>query len=284
MRLSAKLFNTVSGLVLLVACPAGLAAQDRSMTLPTSTGETKVEIWDAVGDAPKGVILFGTGWRGNPDGYDALLKRLAGAGYTVFAPVTLDSEQHPGHGTVDADTMAGAQAFIGDRMVATLSLRGWLAETYPETPMVLAGHSFGSFVSLTNAEGRWAFGPLTGPPVAAVLAFSSPGEVPQLVGEASYSTLDLPMMMITGTEDGGSGTFPTWEAHRLAFDRSVAGDKYLVVFEGGDHALAHDSGEEWLPRAATIGETFLDAYVAKNAESRALMETLEASNVRIERR
>ncbi|MEN3972716.1 alpha/beta fold hydrolase [Sphingomicrobium sp. XHP0235] len=268
---------------LIAAVPA--AAQDRSMELETTNGASKVEIWDASGDTPKGVILYGSGWGGSPSNYSTLLEGLSAAGYAVYAPVTLDSRQHADYSQENFSGMTGAQAIITDRMAATVALRDWFEAQMPEMPVVLSGHSFGSFVALTHAEGSWAFGPIPGPDIDAVLTYSSPGNVPMLVSDTSYTTIDLPLMMVTGTKDVGGQTFAQWEAHRLAFDRSVAGDKYLLVVEDGEHSLPRFLDESLTEPVLAASIAFLDAYVDKSAAALALLaDGLEADRITIERR
>ncbi len=168
-------------------------------------------------------------------------------------------------------------------MQTMLELRDFAAKQ--DLPVVLAGHSFGSFVATTQGEGKWAFGSLEGPSPAAILAFSSPGKIPTLVPENAYETLDLPFMMITGTNDATGTTMPTWEAHRLAFDRSVEGNKYLVVVEDGGHNLAALGDDAPAETLIDWSGRFLSAYALDDEEAKANLATSDSvDGIAIERR
>lgn len=261
---------------------APLSAQDGSYELLIGDVQEVVSVWEAEGEA-KGVVLFGHGWGAEPELYDRLFDGWTKQGFTVEAPLNLDSEDHPRHAALPPEGFARSQAIIGQRMQTMLDLRAIAGER--DLPVVLAGHSFGSFVAMTQGEGKWAFGALEGPRPDAVIAFSSPGQIPMLVPETTYETLDLPYMMVTGTKDATGTSMPTWEAHRLAFDRSVAGDKYLLVVEDGGHNLAA-LGED-APADALIewSGRFLSAYALDDEAAKAALASEDGEGrITIERR
>ena len=259
-----------------------LSAQDRSYELSVSENDEVISVWEAEGE-PKGIVLFGHGWGAEPFLYDRLFEGWTKLGFTVEAPLNLDSEEHPRHQTLPHDGFPRSQVIIGQRMRTMIELRNAAAES--GLPVVLAGHSFGSFVATTQGEGKWAFGPIEGPRPAAILAFSSPGVIPMLVPDTAYETLDLPFMMVTGTKDATGTAMPTWEAHRLAFDRSVEGDKYLLVVEDGGHNLA--ALAEGTPADAIVywSGKFLSAYAFDDEAAKTTLASSEGEGrITLERR
>ncbi len=259
-----------------------LSAQDRSYELSVDGNNEVISVWEAEGE-PKGVILFGHGWGAEPALYDRLFDGWTKLGFTVEAPLNLDSEVHPRHQTLPLEGFPRSQAIIGQRMRTLIELRD--AASKRGRPVVLAGHSFGSFVATTQGEGKWAFGPLEGPRPVAILAFSSPGIIPMLVPESAYETLDLPFMMVTGTKDATGTSMPTWEAHRLAFDRSIKGDKYLVVVEDGGHNLAALADATPAEAIVEWSGRFLSAYAFNDKSAKTSLTSSDGEGrIAIERR
>lgn len=281
-----RLYSYLAASALLFVWTPALA-QDRSETITAGGTEFEVQVWDAAGEEPRGIILFGHGWGGAPANYDRIMRSWSERGYTVRAAINFDSSAHPEADTLDANSMAGLQKVVGGRFEVIAVEREAAAET--GLPVVLAGHSFGAMVSQFHAEGKWAFGPLEGPKPAGVMVFSSPGAVPMLVTPTSYSSLDVPYMMVTGTADDVGAGARVWEEHRFGFDRSKKGDKTLVVVKEGKHnliAFREEEGEEVLfEPISTLTGLFLDAYAGGDNMARtALAEVEDTELLTIERR
>ncbi|WP_145916963.1 alpha/beta hydrolase [Erythrobacter sp. QSSC1-22B] len=247
---------------------AAALAHDRTYEIETDGQKETIFVWDAHGET-KGVVLFGHGWGGQPANYARLIDGWTDLGFTVEAPLNLDSDAHLRHASLPPVGMPRMVAIVGQRMETLLSLREAAKER--GLPVVLAGHSFGGFVAMSHGEGKWFEGPLEGPEPAAVIAFSSPGALPPLVSDATYSSLDVPFMMVTGTNDSTGTSMPTWEVHRFAFDRSNPGDKYLVVVVEGGHNLDALDDEELAQPIITWSGNFLSAYASADASAKAAL-------------
>lgn len=266
----------------IVTFGAPARAQDRSYEIEVQGQSETIQVWDAKGE-PKGLILFGHGWGGRPASYERLFEGWAERGFAVEAPLNLDSGAHPRNASLPRDGMTSAVAIVGQRMLTMLSLRE--AAAARGLPVVLAGHSFGGYVAMSHGEGRWFQGELPGPAPAAVLALSSPGVVPPLVTDETYVGLAVPFMMVTGTQDATGSSMPTWEVHRFAFDRSRAGEKYLLVVEDGGHNLAALDDESLAAPLLAWTSDFLKAYATGDATARAaLARNPESPRIRVERR
>lgn len=274
--------NLIAFIIVMVTSTTPLSAQDRTYELAIEDRNEVISVWDAEGET-RGIILFGHGWGAEPAMYNRLFDGWSKLGFAVEAPLNLDSENHPRHEALPPDGFPRSQAIIGQRMQTMLELRDFAAKR--DLPVVLAGHSFGSFVATAQGEGKWAFGLLEGPRPAAILAFSSPGKIPMLVPESAYETLDLPFMMVTGTKDATGTSMPTWEAHRLAFDRSIEGNKYLVVVEDGGHNLAVLGDDAPAEALIDWSGRFLSAYALLDEASKANLASSDSEEgIAIERR
>lgn len=270
------LLSAVASLVI-AAAPA-TAEPSRNETLAVADRPVEVSVWDSA-STPRGIVLFGHGYNSNPARYDALLTGWSQAGYQVYAPLAVDSRQHPDNAAYNPQTATLA------RIETLQMMRGYIAEAHPDTPVILAGHSFGSLMSLLGGGAGFIAGQLDGPPVAGVLAFSSAGALPQLLGANPYASLDVPMLMITGTNDTVPQFAPDWRAHRLPFDTSPAGDKYLAIVEEGDHSLVRMADPRDAATMPLLSRLFLDAYAGGDEMARAVLGKLDNSDrMRFERR
>lgn len=254
-------------------------SEPQRIEIPASAGRSiPVTLWPAENE--RGVIIFSHGFNGSPDAYGRIVQLWLDQGFTVVAPLHVDSLRHPAHGAYDN------QAAFGARIEDLAVVRGFAKASRPGLPIVAAGHSFGSLMSLIQAGAVTAAGPLGDSDIRGVIAFSSPGDIPGLITPQTYQSLAAPLLMITGDEDLVPGFVTDWTAHRLPFDRSPDGDRTLVVFEGGDHNLVADADEADFALIAALNRAFLEAYAFGDAEALARLAAIQAgtAGAMIERR
>lgn len=249
--------------------PAVAASAASDLTLQAPDGRAiPVKLWTAPDE--RGVIVFSHGLNGAPQAYERILTEWAAAGFTVVAPLHVDSRLHPDHADYDNQRAFGAR--IADLAV----VRGFAKQTRPGKPLVAAGHSFGSLMSLIGAGAVTAAGPMGDPDIRAVVALSSAGDLPGLVTPQTYATLTAPLLMVTGDADTVPGYVADWRAHRSPFDRSPEGGRMLMIFAAGDHNLVRDADPA--DRALMVSTTldFMRAHALGDAEARARLDSLVA--------
>lgn len=215
--------------------------------------------------APKGVIVFSHGAGGSAENYAALLEAWSQAGFLVVAPLHVDSLKHPRK--AEYNLRSAFPLRIADVGAAA----GWAASAAPGLPLAYAGHSYGSLMSLMRGGALEAMIPARDPKVKAVLCFSSPGSIQGLMGPATFQTLNVPTLMLTGEQDVVPGMAPDWRAHLRAFEESPAGDKYAWIGKTVDHGLAHHPEHPAFPQAQALSITFLKAEVLDDAEAKAAL-------------
>ena len=258
------------------AAPAGIQPTHVELTGPGDRA-IDVSVWTAPNE--RGVIVFGHGHGGRPEAYQKILSRWAEAGFTVVAPLHVDSLDHPRHD--DFNRFTGFVARLEDLAVA----RAFIARTHPVMPLIAAGHSFGSLMSTLEAGALTPVGPQGDPAVKAVVLFSSAGNVPGLITPQSYQSLTAPLLMITGDRDQVEGFAADWRDHRAAYDLSPPGGRMLMVFEGGDHSLVGNADADDFERIVAATTDFMAAYALNDAEARARVTAMpDAPGLTIERR
>jgi pimeloyl-ACP methyl ester carboxylesterase len=245
-----------------------------NIRIPAPDGRSiPMSVWTAPDE--KGVIVFSHGFGGAPTAYQPLLSEWAAHGFTVIAPLHVDSQQHPER---RAD---GATAF-STRLMDLSVARAMAEHAHPGKPLIVAGHSFGSLMSFIEGGALTPAGPLGDPAVKGVIAFSSPGNIPGVVTDQTYASLTVPLLMVTGDKDLVPGFADDWHAHRTAFDTSPAGGKTLLVFADGDHQLV--KAETAFAPLIAASEAFLDAFALGDAEAKARLAAFAAPGVTVERR
>ena len=235
-----------------------------------------ISIWTAPDE--RGVVVFSHGYNGSPTAYQQLLSAWAAHGFTVIAPLHVDSLRHPEQAKYDN------RAAFSTRLLDLGIARALARHAHPGKPLIVAGHSFGSLMSLIEGGAVTVAGPMGDPAVKGVIAFSSAGNIPNVVTPDTYRTLDGPLLMITGDRDLVPGFADDWRDHRAAFDASPAGDKTLLIFSGADHQLPGTADGERFDQIIQATEDFLDAYALNDAAARARLQTFAAEGVTVERR
>ncbi len=257
---------------------AEIVGAPATVSAPMSGDKTSsMLVWKAADT--RAVVVFASGGGGQPARYDRLLAAWAGAGFTVVAPIHDDAIA-----TGQLGGAGGQQAF-GSRIEQLAVARAWARQAYPGKPVVVAGHSFGSMMSLIEVGGIRPPGAASDPDVKAALLLSSPGRIPGLIGPTSYAAVSAPLLTITGDADVVPGFVTDWHDHRLAFDTSKPGDKLLLVVAGADHGLpaTRDSARfDWLVKVST---DFIAAHALDDAAAKARLAALTSGGgVTVERR
>lgn len=174
------------------------------------------------GDAPKAAVQIAHGAAEHAARYRRVAQRLVASGYAVFA------NDHRAHGrtadefgTFGVARPGGWSAIIDD----TYRLTEHIREQLPDTPVVLFGHSMGSFIAQEYAQ-RWG------------------DELAGLVLSGTAGGLDLDddtMAMIIALGEGDGADQPS--------------EVFAAMFGGFNEPFGGPTGFEWLSRD--------DAEVAK---------------------
>lgn len=257
------------------AAPASAAAHVE-LTAPDGR-KIDVSVWQAADE--RGVVVFSHGYGGSPRAYERILTRWVADGFTVVAPLHVDSLRHPQHDSFDG------QAAFRTRIVDLAVVRGYVRAAHAGKPMVAAGHSFGSLMSLIEGGAVTVAGQLGDQDVKAVIAFSSAGDLQGVVLPDTYARLHTPTLMITGDQDLVEGYVTDWHDHRSPFDRSPPGDKMLLVFAGADHSLVRNAAAPGFELIARTTTDWLEAYGLGDAAAKARLDALTTpDDVTLERR
>lgn len=258
----------------------------------------RAHVPDGEGRCP--VIVFSHGLGGTREGYAYLGKAWAEAGWLSV------HLQH--HGSDDAvwkeagrrtrDVMEALKkaaadpanlidrpmdvSFALDQLARESEEGGSVGERADLGRVAVGGHSFGAYTALAVAG--QTFQPPRGgkavslgdPRVKAAVVLSAPGRDTPAAAEG-LADIDVPLWLMTGTEDtspiGGAGP----EDRRLPFEHATGVERWLVVFKGGDHmvfsgrdrrrAKKTDAAQQAAVASGTTA--FLKAVVLGDAEARA---------------
>ena len=240
----------------------------RTERLPVSASRTTdMTVW-----APqrvRGVALLSTGHGSWPERYGTIAEMLALNGFATLAPMHVDSVRHPDRAKF---TM---QASFGERIADLNAAVATAAKTYPGLPIVAVGHSFGTLSALCLAGGLSYLGPFRNPAVTVVLGFSTPGRIPGLIQPTAYTTVQTPVMIVTGTADTVPG-FVTDPADHLLAAGTAPTPAYALVLDGGGHELIAGTDASYA-RAALPARHFLAAYGLRDAAARKQLAAYKAA-------
>ena len=245
------------------------------------------------------VILFSHGLRGSMDSYDPLIKSWVSHGYVCIQPNHADSYlYYKGNPRqmfqINAQSVGNWKqrpqeiSMIIDRLPEIEKQVPGLSARVQPGVIGVAGHSFGAHTSALIAGARPATGesfkdkrPL------AVLLISPQGQGNGFRSDA-WKDMAGPVMDITGSED--VSIVPTTpQLRRMPFDKSPAGNKYLLWIEGAHHGMGGITGR-WFPTAGpadpvilntveTVSLAYWDAYLKHSPQAKQFLASEQVKNL-----
>jgi predicted dienelactone hydrolase len=222
------------------------------------------------------LIIFSHGFGGTKDGYEYLGKGWADAGYVVILPTHIGSD-HDAFLQVGGKTARdpGSAFDLQRQRAADISfILSWLDLIEQRLAGIrgkidrerigVAGHSMGAGTAMLigGATASSPGGPVESfrdERVKAVVAMSPQGAGEEGFGEHSWDHVEIPVMTMSGTADGGiNGEPPSWRVQ--PFEHMPGGEKYQVTVEGAEH-LSFAIGVRF--HLCVLRETtaFWDAYL-----------------------
>ena len=277
------------------------AAQDSD--LPVKVRYPK----DAPGPLP--VVIFSHGAGGSGDAFPELTEHWASYGYVVLLPTHADSIQlRRQKGERVAGLIANPRQVIDavrpmQRLADVKLILDSLGTFEEKIPALkgadgkgnldrerigMAGHSAGALTTqiaagvLTRTTLMGGAKDVGDKRIRAAILISGQGTTNRMFTKDSWSQLDKPMLVITGSLDSLSLTHETPESREEPYDLAKAGDKYLLFIEGATHSSYAGKATSVLlgekptsdihmitdvTAAATLA--FLDAYVGGDERARA---------------
>lgn len=189
-------------------------------------------------------VLFSHGNFASPDRYRHMLNPIAEAGYVVIAPTHLDAEilrldPKPAPETIWATRNAEIAliASIPEPIRKALDRRD---TTINEDRLAVMGHSYGALIAqlAAGAVATDPDGSRTGRKIAAadaLIAWSPPGPIADMIDAEGWSHIDLPSLTLTGTADILPGFIDDWELHKVSHEATLKGQRWLWVGEDVNH-------------------------------------------------
>lgn len=264
----------------------------------------KVRVPDGADTVP--LVIFSHGLGGSREGGKAWGEHWSAHGYLVIHVQHPGSDEalwrgpasEPAQGGVKQRLARGATAeqllgrvddirFVLDEMARQQTQSdapAWVKRA-DLTRIAMTGHSFGALTTMALAGVRHP-GPiksLAEPRIAAFIAFSPSVQGLKRSWPERYGDMSRPFLSVTGSIDGDvMGTGANAKNRAALFDAQPNGDKYRVVFAGGDHAVFGGGNA----RDGAMGDThsainvtirvhtqnitlqFLDAYLKRDAKAK----------------
>jgi len=261
----------------LVMAQTAFAAPTATVPLQVSPERaTTLAVWEPA--QVRGVVLFSTGHGSWPERYDALLQAWREAGFAVVAPLHVDSMKYP-----EREKFSPQRGFM-ERLSDMKAASAYAAAHWPGVPVAAAGHSYGTLISLALGGAMADMAPLRDPSVTAVMGYSSPGRIPGLVTPATYASVAVPVLIVTGDKDLVPGFVSDAKDHLYPVETAPAGDKFALVLAGGEHNLIGGESEAAYLRARDVGTAFLRAEVLKDDAAAKILAAEDSESERWIRR
>ena len=202
------------------------------------------------------LIAFSHGNSLSNVGYQVLAEAWVANGYIVAAPKHLDSGSRAevnalsdklGSDWITASRVLDVRAAIDSMASATREFSDFSGSVQTDR-VIAAGHSAGALTAqLAAGATQERLGNSSQPiptdladeRVVAVVALSSPGEIPGLLSKQTWRSLQAPQLVVTGTADTFEFLWPRYTDHFVAYESAQSGNNYLLVVDKMDHYMGN---------------------------------------------
>ena len=263
----------------------------RERTLPL-----KVRVPD--GDTRVPLVIFSHGLGGSREGGKTWGEYWSANGYLVIHVQHPGSDEAlwkgPGDGAPKQRMARGATPdqllgrvddvrFVIDeltRLQRKSDAPAW-AKRVDLSRVAMTGHSFGARTTMALAGERFP-GPIKSvadPRISAFIAFSPAVQGAKRSWPERYGAMTQPFLSVTGSIDGdvmGNGSTPKNRA--AVFDAQNGGDKYRVIFTGGNHSVFNGGAlndAAWLNQVTAADHPSTAPATAKTIHNKASVITLK---------
>lgn len=264
-------------LVAVAPLPA-FAAEPEVVEFPVNDRLVSLSVWRPA--TIKGVVLFSHDAGGSPEAYAPLFGAWRDAGYLVVAPLHTDSPKNAR--VTDHSLQTAFLTRIEDMGVAG----AWASISAVDKPVAVAGHGYGSLSAMVRAGALEERVHARDQNAKALIAFSTPGGLADLVADGAVATLNLPMLLLTGDADLVPGAVTDWRDHLSPYEGGPAAGRMAWIGKGVDHGLAARAlTDPMAAKAAALSVTFLDANLLGDAAAKTrLAATDSTADAEIRRR
>lgn len=219
----------------------GTADAQEVLSLQREDGKSLAAIAYAPADATcHGIAVISPGAGGSEEGQQQMGATLSTLGYLAVVV----GHQESGRSALRAHIRGkGIRAGLAELVQDPVAYRGrlmdisatkyWARKSCPAGPALLIGHSMGAATAMLEAGARNHVG-VRGSDGFDVYIALSPQGVGSIFPEDAWSSIQKPVLLLTGTRDRELGG-ASWESRTDAFGSLPAGCKWLGVIAGAGH-------------------------------------------------
>ena len=256
-----------------------------------------VKVYLPPSESPQPVILFSHGLGGSRENSAYLGEYWAAKGYVAVFVQHAGSDEEVWKAAERSERMAvlkqaasleSALARYADIPFVLDQLEKWTVATdhalegkLDLEKIGLCGHSFGAVTTQALMGQRYRVDRSFHDPRIDAFFAMSPSASRGISSAEAFGHITAPVLCMTGTEDGSPITPETTpESRREVYAALPAGDKYQLVFEGGNHFAFSDTGFQDENRIAhhhpaiqQISTRFWDAYLKGDAAAKTWLQS-----------
>ncbi|HEY9785354.1 MAG TPA: hypothetical protein V6D17_08130 [Candidatus Obscuribacterales bacterium] len=274
--------------------------------LPTNArGPCPIVIFShGLGGSREAAVYLGEHWMKN--GYVGVFVQHIGSDASVWQPVRQQGREK----IIDALNAAINSRtfydrvedikFVLDELERLNKSSGPLYNRLDLSRIAMSGHSYGAGTTLTMVGQKYFLGrrevSFADPRIKAAIYLSPPAKLRGRTPEEVFGDIQVPGLLMTGTDDNSQIGGTPAEDRRLPFDGMKFGDQYLLTFIGGDHMIfngatrraAKPGDKQMIAEIERVTTAFLNAYLRGEESERRWLNSeaakFVASDAKFERK